>query len=105
MSHEIATTNDNAWESGELGRDEEFVRRSPPEREQSLDSALELQPISIRLQKELIEQLKFIANYRGVGYQPMIRDLLGRWTQTEMFAIAAEMQRELQQEAQAKKRA
>ncbi len=105
MSPDVTNTNENGWENGELGRDEEFVRRSPPEREESLDEALELQPISIRLQKELIEQLKFIANYHGIGYQPLIRDVLCRFTRKEMFAIAEEMQRELQEAAKAKKRA
>src|ERR1700733_7387214 len=86
---------DEAWDNGELGRDEQSVRRSSPEREQSVEDALELQLISIRLQKDLLEQLKFIANYRGVGYQPLIRDVLCRWTRTEIFTIAEEMRKEL----------
>jgi hypothetical protein len=95
MPSENTTTNDNAWDEGELGRDEDHVRRSPPEREQSVDDTLGLQMISIRLQKELIEQLKFIANYHGVGYQPLIRDVLCRWARSEVFTIAEQMQKEL----------
>jgi hypothetical protein len=95
-SPDVTTTNESDWENGELGRDEKHVRRSPPERERAVDAALDLQLISLRLQKELIEQLKFIANYRGVGYQPLIRDILCRWSRSEVLAIAQEMKRELE---------
>ncbi|HEY1899355.1 MAG TPA: hypothetical protein VGG49_06160 [Steroidobacteraceae bacterium] len=108
MPQDATNTIDNGWENGELGREEKHVRRSTESREQSLDGALELQLISIRLQKELIEQLKFIGEYRGVGYQPLIRDILCRWTRTEMFVIAEEMKKELQAKeatAAARKRA
>jgi predicted DNA binding CopG/RHH family protein len=37
---------------------------------------LGLQSISIRLQKELIEDLKLLAKEMGIGYQPYIRQLL-----------------------------
>jgi hypothetical protein len=98
MSHkpELAAVDCNdEWEKGELGRDEKHVRRSPDEREQSVDNALDLQMISIRLQKELIEQLKFIAGYHGIGYQPLMRDILARWSRTEMLTIASQMQEQL----------
>lgn len=94
-SPDVTTTNENDWENGELGRDEKHVRRSPPERDQ-VDAALDLQLISVRLQKELIEQLKFIANYRGIGYQPLIRDVLCRFSRSEVLAIAQDMKRELE---------
>lgn len=60
-----------------------------------MDDALGLQMISIRLQKELIEQLKFIAEHHGIGYQPMMRGILLRWARTEMFNVAEEMKKEL----------
>ena len=101
----LNTINENEWESGGFGKDEEHVRRSDPKREESLDDALGLQPISIRMSKELLGQLKFIAKYRGVGYQPLIRDVLCRWTRMEVFAIAEEMQKELQDATTARKRA
>ncbi|HET7268314.1 MAG TPA: hypothetical protein VFJ15_09405 [Oleiagrimonas sp.] len=47
------------------------------------DEALELQMISIRLQKALIEDLKAIAKYHRIGYQPMVRDLLNRFVRSE----------------------
>jgi predicted DNA-binding protein len=99
------TRNENAWDQGELGQDEKFVRRSPAEREESVDEALSLQLVSIRLPKELIEKLKFIANYHGKGYQPIVRDVVCRWAEKEMFAIAEQMQRELSERPATKKRA
>ena len=83
----IAATSD-AWEQGTLGRDEAFVRRSSPAREHAVDDALGLQMISIRLPKELLSRVKLIAGYRGVAYQPLMRDVLGRWARAEMIEIA-----------------
>jgi antitoxin component of RelBE/YafQ-DinJ toxin-antitoxin module len=79
-----------------------------PESEQSLDASLELQMISVRLQKELLEQLKFIAHHYGIGYQPLMRDVLARWARTEMLVVAEQMKQQLDAKttiAAAKKRA
>jgi len=57
-----------------------------------IEAAFELQMISIRLQKALISELKFIADYRGIGYQPLMRDVLRRFTRAEMIQIANELQ-------------
>lgn len=79
------------WENGKLGSDDKHVRRSTAEAEQSVDETLGLQMVSLRLQKQLIEQLKFIALYRGIGYQPLVRDLLNRFVRAELIDIAHEM--------------
>jgi len=81
-------TKSDAWEHGTLGRDEAFVRRSSLAREQAVDDALGLQMISIRLPRELLSRVKMIAGYRGVAYQPLMRDVLGRWARAEMIEIA-----------------
>jgi len=75
------------WDDGELGRDEKYVRRATAEEESSLEDALGLQMISIRLQKQLIEDLKFIATAHGVGYQPLMRDILNRFVEHEKKLI------------------
>lgn len=64
------------WESRQLGATEEFVRKVSPERERAVDEALGLQPITIRLQKELVEELKVLAKSNGIGYQPYVRQVL-----------------------------
>jgi hypothetical protein len=81
-------TTPDAWEQGTLGRDEASVRRSSPAREHAVDDALGLQMISIRLPRELLSRVKLIAGYRGVAYQPLMRDVLGRWARAEMVEIA-----------------
>ena len=75
------------WESGKLGREAEFVKRADEKEEAALDNALGLQMISIRLPRKLIEQLKLIASVNGVGYQPLIRDILGRFARNELAEL------------------
>ena len=67
---------DDAWESGELGQSEDHVRKVSAEREKKIDESLDLQMISLRLQKNIIEELKALAHEEGLGYQPYIRQLL-----------------------------
>ncbi|MEW8276536.1 MAG: hypothetical protein AB2556_14015 [Candidatus Thiodiazotropha sp.] len=78
-----------AWESGELGRDEKYVQVYQPE-DSAIDDALELQMISIRLQKGLIEDLKQIAQLNGLNYQPLIRQILQRFVASEFKKLARE---------------
>ena len=66
------------WESKQLGASPQHARRVSPEKSKEIDDALGLQAISIRLQKELVEQLKELARRDGIGYQPYIRQLLTR---------------------------
>jgi predicted DNA binding CopG/RHH family protein len=72
-----------AWESGELGRDEEHVKVAEASEELALDDAMGMQMISIRLQKKLIDDLKAIAKHNGIGYQPLVRQLLTRFVVSE----------------------
>lgn len=75
------------WETGALGQSEEHVRVATDAEMREVDDALELQMISIRLQKGLLDALKEIAKYNGIGYQPMIRDLLNRFARSEIRTI------------------
>ena len=79
--------NAEDWETGKLGRDEKHVRKSAPDRKKAVDEALGMQLISIRLQRSLIDQLKYIAQFHGIGYQPLVRDLLHRFARSEMINI------------------
>ncbi len=65
---------------------------APDSAKAELEDALELQMVSIRLQKSLIANLKQIAEYHGVGYQPLIRDLLTRFTKSELGSIVADIE-------------
>jgi predicted DNA binding CopG/RHH family protein len=75
---------DVKWESGELGASEEHVRKVSAEEEKAVDDALDLQVISIRLQKALIEQFKALAKHEGIGYQPLMRQVLTHYAHDAM---------------------
>jgi predicted DNA binding CopG/RHH family protein len=64
------------WEQGEIGQSEAFVKKTSLEKEKAIEEGLDLQMISIRLQKDLIDELKHLAHKAGIGYQPYIRQLL-----------------------------
>ncbi|MEZ4534416.1 MAG: hypothetical protein R3D26_05300 [Cyanobacteriota/Melainabacteria group bacterium] len=67
------------WDSRELGASPESVRVVSEAEASEIDDVMELQLISIRLQKQLIEDLKLIAKQEGIGYQPLIRQALTRF--------------------------
>ncbi|WP_421210712.1 hypothetical protein [Aeromonas enteropelogenes] len=82
---------EEAWDSGVLGTDEQYVAVSNHSTDEQINDALSLQPISIRLQKGLIENLKTIAELNGIGYQPLVRQALTRFVDCEMKRIANEV--------------
>lgn len=83
-----------AWERRTLGASDAHVVVAEFSHEQALDKTLELQSISIRLPKQLIEQYKLIAHFHGVGYQPLMRDILMRFVPNALQEI---MQTQMQQ--------
>lgn len=85
------------WENKELGADADFVRVASEFDEQALDDALGMQLISIRLQRKLIADLKRIAGHYEIGYQPMIRDLLNRFVNSELKLMLKKEIEELEQ--------
>ena len=72
-----------AWEEGKLGRDKKYAEKADVALEKAVDDATGMQMISIRLQKKLIENLKIIAKHHGIGYQPLVRQLLTRFVVSE----------------------
>ncbi|PIT71949.1 hypothetical protein [Limnohabitans sp. B9-3] len=76
-----------AWDTRALGASADHVAVADVANEQALDKALELQSISIRLPKQLIEQYKLIAHFHGVGYQPLMRDTLTRFVPNALQEI------------------
>ena len=90
----------DAWESGDLGRDEDFAIKSTRNND-SLDNKLNLQMISIRLQQSLLEDLKNIAELNGIGYQPLMKQILKRFVDAEkkqMLREKATEQRNMEME-------
>lgn len=62
-------------------------------------SKLGLQAISIRLQPDLIQDLKTIAQHNGIGYQTLIKQILHRFVHSEKKMLANEKQKELRLQA------
>lgn len=67
----------------------------PAEEAAKIDEELGLQMISIRLERQLLKNLKLIAQHHGVGYQPLIRDLLNRFARSEVALILNEQLEQL----------
>jgi len=89
-------TNECPWENGQLGLSAEHAVAANPEFEIDVDDALELRPISIRLPKSLIDDMKLIAQKEGLGYQPLMRRVLLRFAAAEFRSMAhEELQRSL----------
>lgn len=80
------------WESGKLGSDIEHAKPAGAKLEAALEAALEMKLISIRLPVPLINQLKIIAKYHAIGYQPMMRDVLTRFAGHEMIDIMRQLE-------------
>lgn len=90
-----------AWDSRALGADEQFVAVADESHTAALEEALELQAISIRLPREMVRNYKLIADFHGVGYQPLMRDVLHRFVAPELRAIL-EMQLKAEKEKPAR---
>ena len=86
----IQDSND-AWESGQLGRAAEHARPATGDSEKAIDAALGLQLISMRLHRSLIEDLKAIASLNGIGYQPLMRQILKRFVDAEKRRLNREV--------------
>jgi predicted DNA binding CopG/RHH family protein len=92
--------SDEAWESGKLGEDFKHAKVLKDDGiDFMIDDALELQSISIRLQKSLIEDFKAIAHLNGVGYQPLMRQVLTRFADCEKKRILRERVEEMKEQA------
>lgn len=85
---------EEAWDDGTLGRDEAFAVAADDQAAEKalINDALDLQPISIRLQKSLIEDFKLIASMNGgIGYQTLMRQVLKRFADCEIKRIMREI--------------
>lgn len=95
MQEDKFETSSEDWENRKYGDSLEHAEAVTFEEVNStLESALNLKPISIRLEKGLIEDLKLIANANGVGYQPLIRDVLNRFVECEKKQIMRDLFKE-----------
>lgn len=76
------TTED--WDSRAVGASPEHAVAAPKSENDAVDAALGLRSIAIRLPVEMIDQYKLLAHFHGVGYQPLMRDVLARFVPQAM---------------------
>jgi hypothetical protein len=100
MATKKIESTEEAWDERALGASAEHVVVAGDEYVSALDDALGLQSISIRLPKQMIEQYKLIAHFHGVGYQPLMRDVMARFVPNAIREIL-EAEREKAEQAQA----
>lgn len=93
--HKSVKNTPEAWENGELGDDERYVAQAPLIDNSEIEKSLDLHPISIRLQKSLIDDLKMVAKNNGIGYQPLIRQVLKRFVEAEKNQLLKEKSEEV----------
>lgn len=85
----IDSTAEN-WESRSLGADEDHVRRDDDDLESLINESLRMKAISIRLEESLINDFKMIAKHHGISYQPLMRQVLRRFADSETRNILRE---------------
>ena len=98
MTKQRIPSTDEAWEVGTLGRDEKFAKADDKshELEGLIDDSLKLKLISIRMKESLISDLKLIAKKEGLGYQPLMKQILERFVDAELKRYARERMHEAQ---------
>lgn len=81
---------DDKWDNRELGQSEAHVAGVDFDQaiEDALNESLRLRPISIRLEENLIDDLKMIAEHHSLSYQPLIRQLLKQFVIAEKKVIS-----------------
>lgn len=84
---------------GDMGNQANHATPATAEDANAVNDALGLQMISIRLQRGLLQNLKLIADHHGIGYQPMIRDLLNRFVRSEIRDILRDLMDAVEQQA------
>lgn len=78
------------WESGELGCSEEYAKASNFTVE-DLQKSIELQAISLRINKDLLEDLKTLAGNYNIGYQPLIKQILRKFVDSEKSRLGKKL--------------
>ncbi|CUS47667.1 MAG: hypothetical protein HLUCCO02_08990 [Idiomarinaceae bacterium HL-53] len=69
------------WDNRELGASEEYVGvvEASDEIEDALNEACRLTTVSLRLEDELLSELRFIADCNQVSHQALVRHLLKKF--------------------------
>lgn len=83
------TADHEKWDNRELGASAEHFAFLSDEEQKKMDDAEGLQAISIRLNKSLLETLKGLSKVEGIGYQPLIRQVLTKYAKQNEYKLDA----------------
>lgn len=75
------------WETRQLGASAEHAVPISDEEEKEIDEAMGLQLLSFRIQKSVIEQLKQLSKLEGIGYQPLMRQVLTKYVRENEYRL------------------
>ncbi|MBU6455458.1 MAG: hypothetical protein KGS72_27045 [Cyanobacteria bacterium REEB67] len=64
------------WESGQLGASPEHMQPAPAELEKEIDDAMNVEAVTIRLDKALVADLKNLAKDDELAFQAFLRKVL-----------------------------
>lgn len=80
--------NDNQWDNGTLGRDEEFVQASADsaQLDENIDDAIGMNSVMIRLDNEVLARLKEIASQEGLHVKALIRTALSDYVKNKQVS-------------------
>ncbi|MDP2004150.1 MAG: hypothetical protein Q8K45_00590 [Rubrivivax sp.] len=92
----IEESADDWGPTGRFGNDPAHVTYA--DESKTVDGLLGLHPISIRFPKDLVRDLKAIAQLNGMGYQPLVRVICQRFVDTEKRAILRDQAERRQKE-------
>jgi predicted DNA binding CopG/RHH family protein len=67
------------WETRQLGASSEHAVRTSAEADKALDDAIGLQLLTFRIQKPVVDKLRRLATLEGIGYQPLMRQVLTKY--------------------------
>ncbi len=67
------------WDAKEFGASQEHAVKAPDQALEALHEAAGMKAVSIRMPIEMIQAYKYIAAHHGIGYQPLMRDILQRF--------------------------
>jgi len=83
------TADHERWDKRELGASAEHIAFVSDEEQKEIEESLGLQMISLRLSKSLIEQFKELAKLEGIGYQPLMRQVLTEHAKENAHRLSA----------------
>ena len=75
---ELVKTDEEKWETGDYGRNKKFMKRASPEDEEKINAIINSSKkkqklYSLKMSEDLVNELKFIATHKHIGYQTLLK--------------------------------